>query len=134
MQLPATHRIDEAETRLTSFCVSLAAAFPYVTLESPNVFTNLVEIYDEGFQRAKGGPFLGTRPIISTNPLKYANYHEWQSWTEVDARRRAIGCALHQLFQSGKVGGGDLPTVGIWSKNCASACRRVLLVIGDVMY
>ncbi|TFK88691.1 acetyl-CoA synthetase-like protein [Polyporus arcularius HHB13444] len=96
------------------------SAFPYVTLESPNVFTNLVEIYDEGFQRAKGGPFLGTRPIISTNPLKYADYHEWQSWTEVDARRRALGSALHKLFQSGRVGGGDLPTVGIWSKNCAN--------------
>ncbi|RPD66021.1 acetyl-CoA synthetase-like protein [Lentinus tigrinus ALCF2SS1-7] len=96
------------------------SAFPFVTLESPNVFTNLVEIYDEGFLRAKGGPFLGTRPVISTNPLKYANYHEWQSWTEVDARRRALGSALHKLFQTGKVGGGDLPTVGIWSKNCAT--------------
>ena len=29
------------------------AAYSYVTLESPNVFTNLLQIYDEGFKRVK---------------------------------------------------------------------------------
>ncbi|KAI0374775.1 acetyl-CoA synthetase-like protein [Pilatotrama ljubarskyi] len=93
------------------------SAYPFVTLESPNVFTNLLQIYDEGFRRAKGGRFLGHRPIISKEPLKYAEYHMWQTWTEVDARRRAVGSALHKLFETGVLGGGDLPTVGIWSKN-----------------
>ncbi|TBU65954.1 acetyl-CoA synthetase-like protein [Dichomitus squalens] len=91
---------------------------PFVTLKTPNVFTNLLEIFDEGYRRSKGGPFLGHRPVISTEPLKYANYHVWQTWPEVDARRRALGSALHKLFQEGTLGGGDLPTVGIWSKNC----------------
>ncbi|KAM5538994.1 hypothetical protein V8D89_007217 [Ganoderma adspersum] len=91
---------------------------PFLDLKSPNVFTNLLEIFDEGLRRANGGPFLGHRPIISENPLKYADYHVWQTWPEVDARRRALGSALHKLFQDGTLGGGDLPTVGIWSKNC----------------
>ncbi|KAI0748011.1 acetyl-CoA synthetase-like protein [Daedaleopsis nitida] len=94
------------------------AGYPFITLESPKVFTNLVQLFDEGIQRANGGPFLGHRPILSTEPLKYADYHVWQSWPEVDARRRALGSAIHKLFQDGKVGGGELPTVGIWSKNC----------------
>lgn len=93
---------------------------PFLDLKSPNVFTNLLEIFDEGLRRAKGGPFLGHRPIISENPLKYADHHVWQTWPEVDARRRALGSALHKLFQDGTLGGGDLPTVGIWSKNCPS--------------
>ncbi|KAI0670490.1 acetyl-CoA synthetase-like protein [Trametes maxima] len=94
------------------------SAYPFVTLESPNVFTNLIQIFDEGFRRSNGGYFLGHRPVLSKEPLKYANYHVWQTWPEVDARRRAIGSALHKLFQTGALGGGDLPTVGIWSKNC----------------
>ena len=77
-------------------------------------------------RRAKGGPFLGHRPVLSTEPLKHANYHVWQSWPEVDARRRALGSALHKLFQDRTLGGGDLPTVGIWSKNCPSTCHMNL--------
>ncbi|KAI0771152.1 acetyl-CoA synthetase-like protein [Trametes elegans] len=92
--------------------------FPLVDLNTPGVFTNLVEIFDEGLRRSNGGPFLGHRPILSKKPLQYANYHVWQSWPDVDARRRAIGSAVHALFQSGELGGGDLDTVGIWSKNC----------------
>ncbi|KAI0637080.1 acetyl-CoA synthetase-like protein [Trametes polyzona] len=94
------------------------SAYPYKTIDSPDAFTNLLEIYDEGFRRAKGGRFLGHRPVVSTEPLKYADYHVWQTWTEVDARRRALGSAIHKLFETGVLGGGDLPTVGIWSKNC----------------
>ncbi|KAI0664918.1 acetyl-CoA synthetase-like protein [Cubamyces menziesii] len=94
------------------------SAYPFVTLDSPNVFTNLLEIWNEGYRRANGGPFLGHRPVLSAQPLKLAEYLEWQSWTEVDLRRRAIGSAIHKLFQDGPLGGSDLPTVGIWSKNC----------------
>ncbi|KAH9851564.1 acetyl-CoA synthetase-like protein [Lenzites betulinus] len=94
------------------------AQFPLVTLDSPGVYTNLIELYDEGFRIARGGAFLGHRPILSKKPLQFANHHVWQSWVDVDARRRAVGSALHKLFQSGELGGGDLDTVGIWSKNC----------------
>lgn len=69
---------------------------------------------------SEGGPFLGHRPLISKKPKVWANYHVWQSWPEVDARRRAVGSALHKLFQTKELGGGPLDTVGIWSKNCPS--------------
>ncbi|KAL1950764.1 hypothetical protein VTO73DRAFT_5888 [Trametes versicolor] len=94
------------------------AQFPLVTLGTPGVYTNLNELYAEGFRLGKGRPFLGHRPILSKKPLQYANYHVWQSWTEVDARRRAVGSAMHKMFQSGELGGRELDTVGIWSKNC----------------
>ena len=114
------------ETLFVPLFTLFPALHPFVTLKSPNVFTNLIEIFDEGYRRANGGPFLGHRPVISTEPLKYANYHVWQTWPEVDARRRALGSALHKLFQEGTLGGGDLPTVGIWSKNCPSTCHMNL--------
>ncbi|EIW60496.1 acetyl-CoA synthetase-like protein [Trametes versicolor FP-101664 SS1] len=94
------------------------SAYPYVTIDAPDAFTNLLQIFDEGLRRSKGGRFLGQRPVLSKQPLKYADYHVWQSWPEVDVRRRALGSALHKLFQTGALGGGDLATVGIWSKNC----------------
>ena len=85
------------------------------------MFTNLVDVYEEGFRRSHNGPFLGHRPVLSKSPLVYANYHVWQSWPEVDARRRAVGSAVHKLFKTGElVAGSDLETVGIWSKNCPS--------------
>ncbi|OSD07565.1 acetyl-CoA synthetase-like protein [Trametes coccinea BRFM310] len=92
--------------------------FELVTLDTPGVFTNLLEVWDEGFRRSKGGPFLAHRPVLSRKPLKLANHYEWQSWTQVDARRRAIGSAVHRMFLDGELGGGDMDTVGIWSKNC----------------
>lgn len=93
-----------------------------MTLDTPGVYTNLNEVYAEGFRLGRGRPFLGHRPILSKKPLQYANYHVWQSWTEVDARRRAVGSAMHKMFQSGELGGRELDTVGIWSKNCPSTC------------
>ncbi|KAI0826724.1 acetyl-CoA synthetase-like protein [Trametes gibbosa] len=92
--------------------------FPLVTLDTPGVYTTLLEMYDEGLRIGKDGPFLGHRPIISKKPLRYANHHVWQSWPQVHARRRALGSAIHKMFQSGELGGGHLDTVGIWSKNC----------------
>jgi long-chain acyl-CoA synthetase len=41
----------------------------------------------------------------------------WETYRQVDEHRRNIGSALHKLFSEGKVGGGDLDTVGIWSQN-----------------
>ncbi|OSD01625.1 acetyl-CoA synthetase-like protein [Trametes coccinea BRFM310] len=110
VEVPGTKRPGQTAHYRTS-------AYPFVTLDTPNTFTNLLQIFDEGKRRAQDRLFLGHRPVVSTQPLKYADYYEWQTWPEVDARRRAIGSALHNLFQSGVLGGGDLPTVGIWSKN-----------------
>lgn len=63
---------------------------------------------------------LGQRPVVSTNPLKFGDCFEWQTWGEVDARRKAVGSGLLKMFQDGVIGNNGMPTVGIWSKNCAS--------------
>ena len=91
-----------------------------MTFETPGVITNCVDIFEEGLRRSKCGRFLGHRPVLSKKQLTYANYHVWQSWPEVDARRRAVGSAVNELFQTKVLGGGELETVGIWSKNCPS--------------
>ncbi|KIK63618.1 hypothetical protein GYMLUDRAFT_40677 [Collybiopsis luxurians FD-317 M1] len=88
-----------------------------VTRDTPNALTTITEIFDSGMRVGKDAPFLGHRPLISTNPLKFAPYYEWQTWGQVDYRRRCIGSALSGLFKIGKLGGGDLKTVGIWSIN-----------------
>ncbi|KAA1474866.1 acetyl-CoA synthetase-like protein [Dentipellis sp. KUC8613] len=77
----------------------------------------LPEVFENGLNTARDLSLLGHRPIVSTNPLKFADHYVWQTWAEVDVRRRHIGSAVHQLFQSGKLGGGELPSVGLWSQN-----------------
>ncbi|TBU23210.1 long-chain-fatty-acid-CoA ligase [Dichomitus squalens] len=109
--IPGSERPGESATYRHS-------VFPFLTVDTPGVVTNLVDLYNEGYRRAAGGPFLGHRPILSRKPLTFANYHVWQSWPEVDTRRRAVGSALHKLFQTKELGGYQLDTVGIWSKNC----------------
>ncbi|OSX65186.1 hypothetical protein POSPLADRAFT_1065120 [Postia placenta MAD-698-R-SB12] len=92
-------------------------AYPLLTLQSPGTFTTLTEIFDEGLSRSAGGPLFGHRPLLSPKPLLYAPRYEWVSWPQVNTRRRAIGSALHNLFRSGTLGGGEMETVGIWSRN-----------------
>ncbi|KAJ4467458.1 long-chain-fatty-acid-CoA ligase [Lentinula edodes] len=89
-----------------------------LTRNTPNALTTITEIYDSGMRVGKDAPFLGRRPLISTNPVKYAPYYEWQTWGQVDHRRRCVGSALSLLFKTGKLGGaGELETVGIWAMN-----------------
>ena len=114
-------------------------------LNTPGVFTNLVEIFDEGLRRSNGGPFLGHRPILSKKPLQYANYHVWQSWPEVDARRRGdasiridhvayrvadLDAAVEALIGSGAklVGPDDSP---LEQPLEMAGSRHVWLTLGD---
>ena len=78
-------------------------------------------IIQPGLGTSKGR--WGRTGTITEKPLTYANHHVWQSWPEVDARRRAVGSAIHKLFQTKELGGYQLDTVGIWSKNCPSMSR-----------
>jgi hypothetical protein len=41
----------------------------------------------------------------------------WQTYEKVAERRLRLGSALQALFNDGTIGGGDLPTVGIWTIN-----------------
>ncbi|KAF9532324.1 hypothetical protein CPB83DRAFT_847650 [Crepidotus variabilis] len=84
---------------------------------TPNTLSTVDQIFNDGLKAGKDVPFLGERKLISTNPLKYATAYTWITYGEADLRRRYIGSALHTLFQKGELGGGELPTVGIWSMN-----------------
>lgn len=89
-------------------------------MQSPNALQNLVQLYNEGLSHGKDRPFLGQRPQISQDPPKFADHYVWESWGSVDARRRAIGSGLQKLFRTGVLGGGQMETVGIWSRNIPS--------------
>jgi long-chain acyl-CoA synthetase len=65
---------------------------------------------------------LGHRPLVSKSPLKYADHYVWQTYAEVDERRRNLGSAVHTLFENGTVGGGEYHTVGLWSPNRPGGC------------
>ena len=97
--------------------LSIVATFGYVDLDTPGVFTTLPEVFDSGYAVAKDSAFLGQRPVISKNPLTYAHHYVWLTYAEVEERRRHIGSAIHTLFENGTVGGGEYPTVGLWSSN-----------------
>ncbi|KAG6820567.1 hypothetical protein H0H93_015087 [Arthromyces matolae] len=84
---------------------------------TPNVLLTLYEIFESGLSSGRDQPFLGHRPMISKNPLKFAHQYVWQTYGEVDTRRRNLGSALASLFAKGTIGGGELNTVGIWSNN-----------------
>jgi len=84
---------------------------------TPNSLITLDQIFLDGLKAGKNVPFLGERRVISTKPLKFAPTYTWLTFGEADLRRRYIGSALHSLFQKGELGGGEFPTVGIWSAN-----------------
>ncbi|KAH9951313.1 acetyl-CoA synthetase-like protein [Amylocystis lapponica] len=94
-----------------------STAYPFLTLQSPEIFHTVPEIFEEGLRRSRNQPFLGHRPVLSTNPVTYANHYVWESYASVDARRRAVGSALHKYFQDGILKSGDMQNVGIWSAN-----------------
>jgi long-chain acyl-CoA synthetase len=93
------------------------ALFGLLTEETPNSLLTVDEIFLTGLKVGRNRAFLGHRQVISKNPLRFATDYTWQTYGEVDERRRRIGSALHALFTRGEVGGGDYDTVGIWSQN-----------------
>lgn len=102
---------------LVVFHIPIVATFGYVDLNTPDTLTTLTEVFDSGYALSKDNTFLGHRPVISRNPLIYARHYVWQTYAQVDERRRHIGSAIHHLFENGTVGGGESPTVGLWSSN-----------------
>lgn len=98
--------------------LSLLGIWGLVEETSPNLFVTLDQIFADGLLKGKEKPFLGRRPIVSVNPLKFAPTYTWQTYGEVDIKRRHIGSAIHSLFNQGVLGGGEYQTVGIWAPNC----------------
>ena len=121
----------------------LAGIWDLIKLEDQPYVRTLPDLFDHALERSPDVPCLGHRPVISTNPLKvrvsvaapsalhsiyvsqtcfllawqFANHYEWQTYAQVDERRRNLGSALRKLYLDGVIGGGELPTVGTWSQN-----------------
>src|SRR5271154_623930 len=93
------------------------ARFSPLTFDTPNALKTLTQIFDNGLAISRSSRFLGHRPKVSKNPDQFAPYYLWETYEQIDVRRRAVGSALTALFKNGEIGGGDLQTVGIWSKN-----------------
>lgn len=84
---------------------------------TPGALTTLPEVFDSGYALSKDLTLLGHRPLTSKSPLKFADHYIWQTYAQVDESRRNLGSAVHALFENGTVGGGELPTVGLWCPN-----------------
>lgn len=98
---------------------SPTAVYPHIVLDDGRTFTNLVQIFDRGLKVAgPNAPYIGHRPTISTNPLKFANHFVWSTWGEIQKRRLDVGSGIESLFRSGGgVKANGLETVGLWAAN-----------------
>lgn len=92
------------------------AAFGFIDVNTPSVFRTLPDLFDNGYSMNPDARLLGHRPLISRKPLKFGPY-VWQTYREVDVRRRHIGSALHHMFATHQLRAADMETVGIWSQN-----------------
>jgi long-chain acyl-CoA synthetase len=127
--VPGTKRPGQSGTRMVSDCprVSLTSTgmkahyqneyFGLVTPQTPNSLRTLTEVFDIGLALSRDRKFLGYRPKVSINPDQYAASYSWETYGQIDIRRRAVGSALKALFNSGALGGGETNTVGTWSQN-----------------
>ena len=77
------------------------------------------DIWESDRSRDPNAPCLGRRPVISTSPLTFAPQYEWQTYAQVDERRRALGATIHEWFSTGRLVKADTghECVGIWSIN-----------------
>jgi long-chain acyl-CoA synthetase len=89
-----------------------------ITDSSPQPYKTLLDLWETGLNASRNEPCLGHRPVVSQSPLKFGDY-VWQTFAEVDARKNAVGSAIHALFASGKLqpAKDGLETVGIWCGN-----------------
>ena len=96
-----------------------AAFLRRTSLEDPNCFQTTVEVFEQGLQTAgKDAQCVGYRPKVSDEPLKFADHFVWQTYGEVDTRRKNLGSAIQGLFDSGDALAADgLETIALWSMN-----------------
>lgn len=92
---------------------------PQITLDDGRTFTNLTQLFDRGLKVAgPNAPYIGYRPTVSTNPLKFADRFVWSTWGDVAKRRLDVGSGIENLFRSGDaLEANGLGTVGLWSAN-----------------
>ncbi|KAG8782887.1 hypothetical protein FRC15_006113 [Serendipita sp. 397] len=119
------------------------AVFPdLVKPGAPGVPSTTHEIFEAGLARSPRGACLGVRPLVSSNPLKYADAYVWQTYEQVHKRKCDLGSAIEGLWRAGKAGGSELPTVGVWCINrpewqiidqALSAWSRVTVSLYDTL-
>ncbi|KAI6164358.1 hypothetical protein EDD17DRAFT_1807011 [Pisolithus thermaeus] len=84
--------------------------------DAPAYPKTLQDVFNNGYSFNPDANLLGHRPVLSKSPLKFGPY-VWQTYRQVDVRRRRIGSALHRLFSTGQLKATGMETVGIWSQN-----------------
>lgn len=96
-----------------------AAFLKQTSLKDPNSFQTTVEVFEQGLQTSgEGAQCVGYRPKVSSEPLKFADHFVWQTYGEVDTRRKNLGSAIQGLFDSGDATATDgLETIALWSMN-----------------
>ncbi|KAG8982468.1 hypothetical protein FRB90_006767, partial [Tulasnella sp. 427] len=77
----------------------------------------LPELFEAGLSFGAHRPFLGYRPLLSTNPPTLAREFVWESYGSVDARRRKVGSGLEFKYRQGLYPKAEFETVGIWCPN-----------------
>ena len=93
-------------------------------MDDGRTFTHLSQIFDRGLKVAgPSAPYIGHRPVVSAEPLKFADHFVWSTWGEVSKRRLDVGSGIEHLFRSGDaVKTNGLETVGVWSGNTPGEC------------
>ena len=83
----------------------------------------LPELFEYGLKGARDKNCLGHRPVASSEPLTFAPEYTWQSYAEVDTRRKAVGSAIEALYRSGRFPiNSDFEGVGVWAVNRPGVC------------
>lgn len=78
----------------------------------------LPEIFESGLEKGPGRPFLGHRRPLTGDNSQFESHYTWQTYVEIDRRRKAIGSAIESFFRSGRAPSGeDFQAVGFWSVN-----------------
>ncbi|KAG8863714.1 hypothetical protein FRB96_007551 [Tulasnella sp. 330] len=78
----------------------------------------LPDMFASGLSKGANRPFLGHRPVVSESPLVLGKEYVWQTYGQIDKRRRLVGSALEFKHKSGMYKAGEeFETVGIWSIN-----------------
>jgi long-chain acyl-CoA synthetase len=107
-----------------------AAVFGLLSADDPRSFKTLPDVFEEGLKTSRNKPFLGHREIVSKDPLRFADRYTWQTYEQIDVRRRNVGSAVHTLFKNGALSGENgLDTIGIWAPNRpgkATVCDTLL--------
>lgn len=113
-------RSNVSEVRFCALIRHLYPAFLKPTsLQDPDSFQTTVEVFEQGLQTVgRNAQCIGYRPKVCDEPLKFADHFVWQTYGEVDARRKNLGSAIQGLFDSGDALAVDgLETVALWSMN-----------------